>query len=251
MGVEDKEVVAPQPGTPEHDAAMAAKVDESATKALEAANGNELEAPKDAPAEAPAEGEQKPEEKADEDKPEGDDGKALEDAAKEAVEAQGIVYDDLQKEFDEKGELSQESYDALAKVGFPKEIVDGFIEGQKALAAQVVAKGIEAAGGEAQFSQMQEWAKNSLTAAELDAYNKAVATGTQEEMLQAVRGLRSSFETEYGRQPQLLGGAPAGASNMGYASRAEMTADMKDPRYAKDPAFRAKVTAKIAATTAF
>ena len=30
-----------------------------------------------------------------------------------------------------------------------------------------------------------------------------------------------------------------------------MTADMRDPRYARDPAFRAQVTAKVAATTAF
>jgi len=234
-------VKAPAPGTPEHDAAMAAKVDENTAKAAAAASPEPVvEAPKDTP-----KAEEKPTE---EPKKAPEENQA--DAAKEAVESVGVKYDELQAEYAEKGELSEESYAKLAKVGFGKEVVEAFIAGQEALRAAVEARGMEAAGGRERFLQMQDWAKTSMTQGEIEAYNKAVV-GTEEEMIQAVRGLRSRFESEYGRQPNLLGGSPAGSSGGGYSSRAEMTADMRDPRYAKDPAFRAKVAQRVASTTAF
>lgn len=229
------EVVAPQPGTPEYDAAMAAKADENATKAQVAADG---EAPKEAQQEpqqeAPEEGEKKPEG----------------EQAKEAVEAAGIDYNKLQEEYAEKGELSEESFKALEKAGFPKEVVDEFIAGRIARAELRVMKAESAVGGKEALAQMQAWAATALSPAEIETYNKAV-NGSEEEMIQAVTSLKGRYEGTYGRQPSLLGGAPAGEVKLGYASKAEMTADMRNPQYAKDPAFRAKVTAKIAATTAF
>ena len=38
-------------------------------------------------------------------------------------------------EYAEKGELTEKSYDELAKQGLPKDLVDGYIAGQKAIAA--------------------------------------------------------------------------------------------------------------------
>lgn len=240
--VESKEVIAPQPGTPEYDAAMAAKVDESAAKALEAAGG---EKPVEAPKEDPA-----PEEKKAEGNPEEKSEEAPEGAAKEAVEEAGLDFASLTSEYDEKGALSEESYKALEKAGFPKEAVDNYIAGQAARAELLVMKASEAAGGKEALARMQEWAVNALSPAEVEAYNKAVI-GNEAEVLQAITSLRARYEATYGRQPGLLGGSPAGDSAQGYASKAEMTADMRNPLYAKDPAYRAKVAAKVAATTAF
>jgi hypothetical protein len=242
----EAEVKAPVPGSPEHDAAMAAKVDENAQAALNAATGESLEAaPEAAPQEsakeeqaAPKEGEQKPAQGTDE------------EAAKAALEGTGIDYEALQAEFAEKGELSEDSYKKLVEAKIPREMVDAYIEGQKAIAERDFAVATNAAGGEEQFNQMREWAKTGLTKPEIDAFNKAVG-GSQQEMLQAVTALRSRFESAYGRQPALLGGRGATTASQGYASRAEMVADMRDPKYAKDPAFRAKVAGKINATTAF
>lgn len=237
-------VVAPQPGTPEYEAAMASKVDDSAAKALEAAEGTPLVAPEEKPKEvteeAPAEGAKKEES---EEKPkEGSE-------AEKAVAAAGLDYSALQSEW-EAGGLSEESYKALEKVGFSKDIVDQHIAGMEALAQLAVMQATEAAGGADQLAAMQQWAASSFTKEEAAAYNQAVAGG-KDQMLKAVGDLRTRYEAEYGRAPALLGGRNASEGKAGYASRAEMTNDMRDPRYAKDPAFRAKVTAKIAATTAF
>lgn len=243
--VEVAEVVVPQPGTPEYEAAMQAKVDENATKAKEAAEGTPLVPPEEK-AEVKTEEASKEAEKVEtEEKPE-----ETQTEAEKAVEAAGLDYSALQSEW-ESGGLSEESYKALEKVGFSKDIVDQHIAGQEALAQLTIMQAEEAAGGKEQLSSMQGWAKDAMSQAEKDAYNKAVSSGSKEEMLQAVTSLRSRYEAEYGRSPSLLGGRNASQSQAGYASRAEMTSDMRDPRYAKDPAFRAKVTSKIAATTAF
>ena len=42
--------------------------------------------------------------------------------------------DNLAQEYNEKGELDTKSYEALEKAGIPKDYVNQFIEGQKAIA---------------------------------------------------------------------------------------------------------------------
>lgn len=241
-----EEVVAPVPGTPEYEVAMAAKVDDSAAKAAVAAGVT--------PEGVPAEGAEGNTEEADKKEPqEGIDKKpeeGSEEDAKKAVEAAGIDYSKLQAEYAEGGALSEESYKALEDAGFPREVVSEYVAGQEALAELRVLQAADAVGGKDALSKMQEWAAKTLAPAEIDAYNKGVS-GSKEDMLQAVNSLKSRYESTYGRQPNLLGGNPANTAAVGYASKAEMTADMRDPRYAKDPAFRAKVEAKVANSTAF
>lgn len=266
----DQEAVkAPAPGTPEYDAAMAAKVDEAATKAKEAADPQEIKPevltrPDNVPEEfwdaekgavktdallkalAETKGEPKEEPKEDDKAPEEDPEKA----AKEALEAKGVNYADLQKEFDEGGKLTDESYAKLEKLGFTRDVVDNHIAGIAALQTMRANKAYEAAGGTENFTRIQEWAKTALKAEEIESFNKAVE-GPEADMLQAVHGLRARYEIEYGKAPSLLGGVPPANTGAGYASRAEMVAEMRDPRYEKDPAYRAKVQGKIAATTTF
>lgn len=231
----EKAVEAPTPGTPEHDAAMAAKVDENAQKATLAASGDKpVEPQPETPEKAPEES-----------------GKDDKEQAKDALTDAGIDYTAMQSEYDEKGALSDDTYEKLAKVGFPKEVVDGFIAGQKALAEAREMRGQMVAGGAEELSKLQSWAASGgMSAEEITAYNKAVE-GSEEDMLGAIKGLKSKYEAQYGSPPSLLGGTTGTPQAQGYASRAEMTKDMRDPRYAKDPAFRAKVEAKLLKTTSF
>lgn len=258
---------APQPGTPEYDAAMAAKFDAANPSAVTpeapvrpehvpekfwnaetgvidtaawAQSYKELEQKQSQgkPAEAAVE------------TPKPAEGTPEEQAAAAALESKGLKMDTFSAEFAENGTLSETSYAALEAAGIPKPMVDAYIAGQVALGEQRNAEGYEAAGGKDEFQKMTEWAKTGLTAGEIAAFNTAV-TGTTEQMKLAVAGLRARFEAVNGREPGLLGGKPSSSGVPGYASRAEMTTDMKDPRYGKDPAFRAKVEAKLAATTAF
>jgi len=245
------DAIAPVPGSPEHDTVMAAKVDEAAAKSAQAANETGIKATKP---------DNVPDEYWDAETGAVNTEALLaavtkatpadDDAAKAALAAEGFDYGDLSTEYNEAGELSAATYEKLAKAGFDKDVVDSHIAGQVALAEQFTARAFEAAGGKEQFTNMQEWARTGLSAAELNAYNNAVE-GTEAEALQAVESLRSKFEGAYGRQPALLGGRNANAGSGGYASKAEMVAEMRDPRYAKDPAFRASVQHRVNSTTAF
>lgn len=258
----------PAPGTPEHDAAMAQKVDDSAAAALAASGESGLPPapkPQERPADVPEEfwdaeqGEVKTTallkalaaaKGAGQESPKADDAAPSADAAKAAVESKGVDYTALQTEYAEKGALSTATYAKLAEVGFDKAVVDSFIAGQSALTEQRVSRAHAEVGGEENFSRIQEWAKTGLTKAEVETFNKAVE-GSDEELLQAVRSLKASYEKVNGRQPHLMGGTPPAASGPGYESSAQMVADMRNPLYEKDPAFRAKVQARVASTTAF
>ncbi|SMG43245.1 capsid assembly protein [Paraburkholderia susongensis] len=266
----DQAAATPQPGTPEHDAAMAAKFDAANTAAVtpEAPARPEHVPEKFWNAEtgaidtaAWAQSYKELEQKQSQAKPvenqpaaaaaAGAEGAATDDAAKAALESKGLKLDEFSTEFQKSGALSEDSYKKLEDAGIPKPMVDAYIAGQQALAAQVQAQGFEAAGGKEQFEQMVKWAATGLTPGEIAAYDAAVTSGTVDQMKLAVTGLRARYEAANGREPGLLGGKPGSSNAPGYASRAEMTTDMKDPRYSKDPAFRAKVEAKLAATTAF
>jgi hypothetical protein len=167
------------------------------------------------------------------------------DAAKAAASAAGLNLEDMNKEYAETGALSDASYSKLEKVGITKDIVAAFITGQEAIRVQVEQKAFAMVGGEEKYTQMLGWAETGLTPAEQKAFNDAVI-GTPAAQALAISAVKARFEAAVGSDPSLVrGDASGGGLGGGYKSRAEVTADMKDPRYKKDPAYRDSVKAKL------
>jgi hypothetical protein len=173
--------------------------------------------------------------------------------AKEVVETAGLNFDSMSDEFRANGELSAATYDALAAKGIPNAMVNSYIAGQRAVATQWDNAGYEVAGGKEQFDKMATWAATAMSAQEARELNAAFSgTDTNvDRMRLAVGGLRAKYEAANGRTPALLSGVPSSTNGQGYESKAQMTEDMKNPKYAKDPAFRAMVTRKLSTTTVF
>lgn len=171
------------------------------------------------------------------------------DPAATAVAAAGLDMSKLEAEFAESGKLSDDSIAAFEKVGISRAHIDAYFEGQKALADKVIAEVHQVAGGEAEFKAMSAWAGANLSDSEIEAFNAAMNGGAAAARL-AVQGLAARYAAENGKQGKMLGGS-AGAALVGYASQAELTRDMRDPKYATDPAYRAKVEQKLSVTTAF
>lgn len=152
-----------------------------------------------------------------------------------------------QKYFDEyaaNGGLSEESYKELADKGIPREIVDAYIDGRKAVEAhnaglteETVAKLMNEVGGEQPFRKMAAWAYQNYTEQEKADYQAAIDSGSP--------ALKAKYEATYGSAPSLVDGAPA-PSSPAYSSKAEMVQAMRDPRYKTDPAYRAEVERKVA-----
>ena len=170
---------------------------------------------------------------------------AEEAAAAAALESKGLDLSTFNAEFMEKGELSAESYAALEAAGIPQTMVDNYIAGQQLIAQNLVTQVFDSVGGEAEYQSMMQWAKDNLTPDAKAAYQAALDTNDINQVLLAVKGLQASYVEVQGRPPQLLNGDGTDSTGDVYASMAEMKADMRDPRYQKDPAFRAKVAAKL------
>lgn len=164
-----------------------------------------------------------------------------------ALADKGLNLQDFSAEFAQKGELSAESYEKLGKAGYSRQIVDQYIDGQRAVAARFEADIMTEVGGAEKYSEITTWAKANLTPQEIAAYNTAVSSGNADQAKLAALGLGAKFEKANGSDPQrLLGGQSAGSTGDVFESMAQVTAAMKDPQYKADPAFRAKVQAKLA-----
>ena len=168
------------------------------------------------------------------------------DIAEKAVETAGLNMDTLASEYAEKGELDEKSYEALEKAGIPKDYVNQFIEGQKAIADQQATSIKNMVGGADAYTEMSNWAAENMSEEEKSAYNTAVNSKDIETAKLAVVGLKAKFEKANGNEPNLLEGKGTVSGEKGYASWAEVTRAMGDERYSKDPAYQALVKEKLA-----
>lgn len=171
------------------------------------------------------------------------------DAAK-ALEGKGLDINKFSSEFQQAGALTPESYTELEKAGIPKAMVDQYIAGQTAIAEQNSAVIHASVGGPEAYATMIQWAGVNLSAAEKEAFNTSI-NGNIEQTKLAVAGLHAKYISQNGKAPNLVTGAGGGGGSDVYASRAQLTADMGDPRYAKDEAFRKSVHDKLGRSSIF
>lgn len=164
----------------------------------------------------------------------------------QALSEKGLDLSTFTAEFNAKGELSADSYAKLAAAGFDKGIVDNYINGQKAVAAQYETSVVSEVGGSEKYSEIVTWAKANMTDAEINAYNAVVSSGDVTQAKLAVLGLSAKFSKANGSEPRLVQGRTTSASGDVFESTAQLTEAMRDPRYRNDPAFRAKVQSKLA-----
>jgi hypothetical protein len=160
---------------------------------------------------------------------------------------QAISMRDVEQEFMDKGSISDATYNAMAEKGISREVIDGYIAGQQAIANQRVTKVHDAVGGEEKYADMLKWAAENWSEGEIQAFDSIMKGVDEASIMMAVRGLRADFNTANPADPNLVtGDSGQPAQGNAYESKAEMVAEMSDPRYAKDPAFRKAVEQKIA-----
>ena len=170
----------------------------------------------------------------------------------QVMDKAGLDFNVFQKEYEENGELSNEAYDALSKAGFPKTLVDTWIQGQEALQGDLNNEVYQSVGGEDSYLSMLEWAKDNLPENDISAFNASVETGDRNLVKFAVQGLYARYRSEVGgNEPQLTQGSASQSSGGSFQSAAELTAAMRDPRYSNDPAYRQSVANKLARSSVF
>lgn len=210
------------------------------------------EAPKDT--ENP---EDKPEEdKNSEDKPNVDEQTAFDtqverdNEIKNDLAKHNIDFDALGEEYQKNGELSKESIDKLEKAGYPKAMVDAYLDGLQATTEKFVNRIYSMAGGKENYEKIIGFIKTQPESV-INAYNATITQGNLNQIELALNGIKAQMNAAYGTSnPTLMGGAATSTAE-GYTSMEQMTKDMADPRYQVDPKFTRSVMMKIKNATIF
>lgn len=147
----------------------------------------------------------------------------------ENADYNAAVVDASKEFFENDGQLSEETYEKLAKAGLPKELVDSYAAGQQALLQSEEGEIKSVANG--QFDAMAEWANDNLGQEEFDAFDDIVTTGTKEQAKFAVKSLYDRYTQANGSSPRLVQGAVTGGSTMPFKSMQELARAQSDPRY--------------------
>lgn len=169
------------------------------------------------------------------------------DAAEQDLTTKGVDFKALEDEYQRTGSLSADSYNQLAKAGYPKEIVDGVLSGWSAAADAFVAQVVTAAGGDSELDRMQKFVATQGDAY-IKAYNDAINTNDIGKIQLVFDGIKAKMTQVYGTSKPTLMGTSAGTmpqQTQGYETTDEMIKDMSDPRYQKDMAFTREVYRKV------
>jgi len=172
--------------------------------------------------------------------------KEVQEAANKAVEGAGLNMDELGQKIVDKGDLDAADYEALAKQGISKDMVQSYVAGQQALGERLVSNMHQTVGGEEAFNNLLGWGAENMSPDEVNAFNATIDSGSEVQIQMALQGLNARFRAEGGATPNLVAGKRGGAATGEvFRSTAEVTKAMSDPRYSRDAAYRADVMAKL------
>lgn len=171
--------------------------------------------------------------------------KALEALGKDLI-AKGVDFLGAIEEYQNNGELSQKTYEALEKAGYPKEVIQGFVETRKAIDNKYAQDVMNYVGGEKDFRELQTWMKGNLSKSELDAYNEAVNGENLNAVKLILDGIQAKRVAKQGtRKATLMGNVASKSAPKGFSGRDEMIKAMSDPRYGIDRAYTISVERKM------
>ena len=131
----------------------------------------------------------------------------------------------------------------------PVDVANMFLEKGTAQTVQATSDDIEqiqaSVGGTEEYQSMIQWASENLSEQEVGMYDTVMDRGDPLAMFFAVQALNARYQDAVGYDGELLTGqSPRNTSDV-FRSQAELVAAMSDPRYDKDPAYRADVADKL------
>jgi hypothetical protein len=164
---------------------------------------------------------------------------------------QGALYEQIMDSY-RKGEWDQDLVKQVEGMD-PVDVVNLFLENQQeqqeTTSVQATSEDVEqiqsSVGGDVEYSNMIRWASENLTQQEIDMYDTVMDRGDPLAMFFAAQALNARYKDAEGYDGKLLtGNAPKTNADV-FRSQAELVAAMSDPRYDKDPAYRADIADKL------
>ena len=188
---------------------------------------------------------------------ESDEGYAEEEESDEEIPdaspAVSLINEASEEYYANDGELSEETISRFSEMS-SQDLVNAYLEiqannpqaQQSAEMSEAQVNSVQnAAGGEANYNRVIEWAASNLPDAQINAFDSVVDSGNPAAIGIAFQGLQRQYEESNGYEGRMLQGKPASSSGSIFRSQAELVAAMGDPRYDTDPAYRADVVEKL------
>ena len=100
-------------------------------------------------------------------------------------------------------------------------------------------------GGEKAYKSMLDWAGDNFSKEEIEMYDGVMESGNPNAVFFAVQALQARYNDAVGSDGQLLTGRGAQNTDDSFRSQAELVAAMSDPRYDRDPAYRADLMRRL------
>jgi hypothetical protein len=172
-------------------------------------------------------------------------------AAEEATARAGLDLNEVSQEwFDNEG-LTDETYEKLSKAGYPREMVDIYIEGLTTRTAGTANDAYELMGGKEGYGEMIDWAIDNLSDADQKAFDKAINSNNRSTAMMAIKALKGDYEAalmaEMSYEPEdpvETRGGPT-ASGGGFENMDDYMTAMQDPRYDTSESYRKQVAARL------
>ena len=100
-------------------------------------------------------------------------------------------------------------------------------------------------GGDKAYKSMLSWANDNFSQDEVAMYDGVMESGNPNAIFFAVQALQARYNDAVGSDGQLLTGRGAQNTDDSFKSQAELVAAMSDPRYDRDPAYRADLMRRL------
>ena len=151
-------------------------------------------------------------------------------AKTEQPSAISSVFQAAEQEFNETGQISDNTLSSLEKSGLPKQYVDNYLKGLEALGEQFQNKAYSITKGEEQYKSMTDWVANNLTEEEVETFNRGVASDDSTALF-TIKGMYARYNTE-SKEPKI---------NLGQSSSSNSTGERYEKSsLSKRPSFQTK-----------
>ena len=176
------------------------------------------------------------------------------DEETEYAPAVSLINEASEEYYANDGQLSEETISRFSDMS-SQDLVNAYLEIQAnnpqapqqavQLSESDVNQVQNAAGGEANYNRVIDWAADNLSDEAINAFDSVVDSGNPMAINIAFQGIQAEYNEANGYEGRMLQGKPASSTGDVFRSQAELVAAMGDPRYDTDPAYRADVVAKL------
>lgn len=169
-----------------------------------------------------------------------------------AIEAKDVIAPadlaSFQSEYAQNGALSEESYKALAKKGFSKDLVDDYIATKAQQAKAAVDSVYASVGGEDAARDLMQWAASNLDPEDIEGYNAIISTNDPAKVRTVLKTIKRLHDSTTEKPERVSGRTSTEKAVKPFGSLAEQNKAFRDPKYGKDQEYTRQVQARIAVT---